>query len=125
VLVTSHDILTVLKEDMVTTSKSKASCHYTNAKTADYVYISRAEFSPAAAKAAVASAANTAGVKVQNLPGVGDAGIAYVTTTTNGSVATCVIAKNGTVLFMYGSVKNTASPLLGMVALATTATDRI
>jgi hypothetical protein len=123
--VTSQDISAALQEQTVKQSGTSSTCKYVNAATGNYVSVSTAATTPAEAKQAVTSAANTAGVKVTNLNGVGDAAISYVSTTTTGSVATCVIAKNGTILFMYSSGQDATKLLLGMTALCKAATGRI
>jgi hypothetical protein len=124
-LVKSPDISAALQEQTVKQIQTKSTCKYVDAKTGDYVSISTAVTTPSEADHAVTSAASSAGAKVQNLHGVGDSGIAYVTTTPGRSVATCVIAKNGTILFMYGSGQDATRLLTGMIALATTATGRV
>ena len=123
VLVTSQDILTALKEQMVKAGGTRGQCAYKNSATGDYFTISTASTTPSAAEHSVTSAAATAGAKVQHLPGVGDAAIAYQTTSSDGNVATSVIAKNGTIIFMYGGSKAT-SPLPGVIALASIAAKR-
>jgi hypothetical protein len=122
VLVTQRDILTALKEQMVKESGTNGQCVYKNPATGDYFTISTAATTPAAAKNSVTSAAATARVKVQSLQGVGDSAIAYQTTSASGDVATSVIAKNGTIIFMYGS--RATSPLPGVIALASIAARR-
>jgi hypothetical protein len=62
-------------------------------------------------------------VKVQSLQGVGDSAIAYQTTTPNGDIAKSVIAKKGTIIFMYGG-SATSQLLQGVIALASTAARR-
>jgi hypothetical protein len=123
VLVTPKDILTALKEPMVKESGTHGQCVYKNPATGDYFTISTAATTPASAKNSVTSAAATAGVKVQSLQGVGDSAVAYQTTNASGDVATSVIAKNGTIIFMYGGSKAT-SPLPGVIALASIAARR-
>ena len=126
-LVTSGDIATSLNEQMVKENGSRSTCSYRNAATGDYLSVSTATTSKTAAEQAVNSAAATAGVPVHNLPGVGDAAVGYVTTTKTGSVATCVLAKNGTIVFMYGGGQNAAANplLLKVAALAKTAVGRV
>jgi hypothetical protein len=125
-LVTPHDIFTALNQNMTKSAGSRSTCSYLNAQTTDTVSITTANMTtPTGAEQAVASTTRTVKVKVQHLRGVGDTAVAYLTTTKTRSVATCLIAKNGTFVFLLVSSPNAGHLMQEAIALAHDAASSI
>jgi hypothetical protein len=124
-LVTPREIFTVLKERMVQASRSRSTCSYMNATTTDSVSISTANTTRVGAELAVTGTAHTVKVKVRHLRGLGDAAIAYLTTAKPRSIATCLFAKNGTIVFLNVGGPHPTPLMPGAIALAKTAASRI
>jgi hypothetical protein len=103
---------------MAQASRSKSSCSYMNARRTDSVSISTATTTRAGAAAAVSGTARTVKVKVLHPSGIGDSAIAYLTTTKTRSIATCLFAKNGALVFLYVSRPNADHLMPGTIALA-------
>jgi hypothetical protein len=125
-LVNPHDIFTALNQHMTKSGGSRSTCSYMNAQTTDTVSITTAKMTtPTGAEQAVASTARTVKVKVQHLRGVGDTAVAYLTTTTTRSVATCLFAKNGTFVFLLVGSPNAGHLMQEAIALAHKAASSI
>jgi hypothetical protein len=92
-------------------------------RTAD-VSITTAGMSSLAAEQAVTSTARTVKVKVTRLHGVGDAAVAYLTTTKTRSVATCLVARNGTFVFLLVGSPNARPLMREAISLAKQAARR-
>ena len=116
-LVTAGRIDSTLKVHMTKIKSSKSSCTFTSSNGGTLT-ISTSKTTPAGAEAAVNSAAHTAKGKVVHLNGVGDSAIAYITTAKNGSIATGLVAKNGTLIFVSLSGRTPDHLLAGAIALA-------
>jgi hypothetical protein len=123
-LVTSHDIVTTLKERMVTTSRSRSTCTYQNAAATDTLTITTAKMTRTGAEQAVLGTSRTVKVKVQHLRGLGNTAIAYLNVAKGLSVATCLFAKNGTFVFLHINRSHPAHLLQDAVALSRTAASR-
>jgi hypothetical protein len=70
---------------------------------------------------------NTAGTvkgKVEHVGGIGDAAITYLTTSKKLSLATCLFAKNGTLVFLYVGAPHAHGLTQGATALARKAATR-
>jgi hypothetical protein len=117
-LVTTQVIVSALRERMAPVQSSQSSCSYTNSARTRNVSISTARTTPAGAESAVTSAAHTAKVKVMRLSGIGDSAIAYLTKTKTLSIATGLVAKNGTLVFLNVSAPKANHLLPGAIALA-------
>ena len=125
-LVTPQDIFTTLNQHMAEASRSRSTCSYANTPRTDSVSITTAKMTTASdAEQAVASTARTVKVKVEQLPGVGDTAVAYLTTTKTRSVATCLFAKNGTFVFLLVGSPNAVHLMQEAIALANKAASRI
>lgn len=125
-LVTPDDIFTALNQHMTKSRGSRSTCSYLNNQTTDTVSVTTAKMTtPAGAEQAVSSTARTVKVKVQHLRGVGDAAVAYLTRTKTRSVATCLIAKNGTFVFLLVSSPNAGHLMQEAIALAHNAASSI
>ena len=124
-LITPHDIFAALNQYMIKSAGSRSTCSYSNAQTTDTVSVTTATMTTQGAEQAVASTASTVKVNVQHLGGVGDTAVAYLTTTTTRSIATCLIAKNGTFVFLLVSSPNTAHLMQEAIALAHKTASRI
>ena len=124
-LVTSQVIVTGLNEQMAQVKRSKASCDYMNAAGTAGVSISTAKTTSAGAEAAVSSTARTTKAKVTHVSGVGNSAIAYLVTTKTLSIATCLFAKNGTLVFLNVSSPNANHLEPAAIALAKAAASHI
>jgi hypothetical protein len=120
-LLTSQVIVTTLKQQMAQVKKTESSCVYANRARTENVSISTAKTTRAGAEAAVSSAAHTAKAKVMHLKGIGDSGIAYLTTTKKLSIATSLFAKNGTIVFLNVDGPTADHLTSAVIALAKTA----
>lgn len=119
-LVTSQAIFTTLSERMVKASSTRSSCSYMNAHRTSNVSISTAQTTRTKAEQAVAGTAHTVKVKVHHPRGIGDTAIAYLTTSRTRSIATCLFAKNGTIVFLYAGGPRANHLLPEIIALART-----
>jgi len=124
-LLTSRDVSTAMNELMVIGSKSKWTCTYVNAKTGDTVSISTAVTTPEKAGQAVTSAANAAKGQVVHLNEAGSSAVVSEKTTATGTIATSVLAKNGTVVIIFVGGKNATSLFLEVTALTKTVSARV
>jgi hypothetical protein len=117
-LITSPAILTILKQRMAQVSRSKSSCSYMNGRRTENVSISTAKTTRAGAAAAVDGTAGTVKGKVLHLGGIGDSAIAYLTTTKTLSIATCLFAKHGSLVFLYVGSPSATHLMPSAIALA-------
>lgn len=124
-LVTTQEILTAMNVRMTKTTASKSTCTYTGAKANSSVSVTTATMSPSGARKAVLGTAQAAKVKIQHLSGLGGTAVAYLTTAPNLNIATCLVAKNGTFLFLHADSPHPAHLIQSGIALCRTAASRI
>jgi hypothetical protein len=94
-----------------------------NAARTEHVSISTAKTTREGADAAVSGAARTVKAKVVHLGGIGDSAIGYLTKGKPLSIASCLFAKNGTLVFVYAGGRSTSRLMSGVIALARAAAD--
>lgn len=124
-LLSAHDILVVVHERMSRAGESGATCSYVNAQGNGDVSITTATMrTPALAEHAVTSTARTVHGNVRRLHGIGDAAVAYLTSSRTRSVATVLFAKGRTFVFLYRGGTDPGPLMRQVVALAEKAASR-
>lgn len=124
-LVTAADVQATFRMHMTKVTETKSTCAYANRSSTDTISISTAKSTRGGAVAAVNSAAATAKAHVFHVRGIGQAAIAYVTTTKTRATANCVFAKAGVIAFIVVGSPSERSILHDVEQLATRAASRV